>query len=102
MQQNYLAVVKLKGAAYASKASFSSEGTTAALKKMCELLQSSIRDVEEYDLFEILELNKMRVVASRTKSKDNTPSLPALPPPTADNTLTSNEKVYNVYIKETI
>ena len=63
--ENYLAVAKVKGAKMASKASFSCEGVTAAIKKMCEILQTSMEDIEDYDLMELVGAQTLRIVASR-------------------------------------
>lgn len=63
--ENYLAVVRVKGAKTPLKASFSCEGTAAAIKKMCELLQTPISEVEEYDLMEMIGNRELRIVASR-------------------------------------
>lgn len=67
--ENYLAVAKVKGAKTASKASFSCEGVAAAIRKMCELLQTSVDDIEEYDLMELIGAQTLRIVAKKDPKK---------------------------------
>lgn len=71
--ENYLAVVKVRGAKMACKASFSVTGVAAAIQKMCEILQAPISTIEEYDLMEILPNTTMRIVASRTAKSELKP-----------------------------
>lgn len=94
--ENYLAVVKVKGAKTACKASFSCSGVAAAIIKMCELVQSPIGDIAEYDLMEMTSANTMRVVASRTE-KDN-----VLPIKQPAPQLQYTESTYTSYILEAI
>ena len=94
--ENYLAVVKVKGAKTACKASFSCSGVAAAIIKMCELVQTPIGDIAEYDLMEMTGANTMRVVASRT-GKDN-----VLPFKPEELQLKYTESTYTSYIKEAI
>lgn len=81
--QNYLAVVKAKGAATAAKASFSADGAAAAIIKMCSILQIPNSEIEEYDLMEFIDETRYRMVSSRVAKIETGKTLTlALPAPT--------------------